>query len=121
MFQWLLELVIKWTMDDGELTSFLGPTMASAALALIAPVALPKHRNGTFARSRSDPHPVTFWALIGMLLGILGWSMCIVIGLKKKVPAQMAIYADYEIWQFAIAMALYCIAIWLVVWNERTS
>lgn len=121
LFQWLLELLMKWTMDEGEPASFLGPTMASAALALIAPIALPKRASAASSRADGEPHPVTFWALIAMLFGIVCWTMCMVIGMKKRVPQLFAQYAGFELWQFGLGITLYCVAIWLVVWNERTA
>jgi hypothetical protein len=121
---WLMEMLVRWALDDKEANSFLGPAIASAALGLIGPAAVPRDEpsaGNIFAIDRGNARRgqhATYAGLLGIPFGMLGWLFCLVVSIKRSLPAGMLKLMTLEGWQFAVAIGMYVVAVFLTMWKE---
>ena len=74
----LMEWLVRWLVDDKDSKSFLGPAIASAALGLIAPVAIPKDDLLGFGAKERDRN-ACFAGVLGIGFGIFCWCFCLLV------------------------------------------
>jgi protein-S-isoprenylcysteine O-methyltransferase Ste14 len=119
-FQWIFEMLIKWALDDKQSTSFLAAAISSAALGIIAPLAVPKRTSHWSFSPRGDV--LSYCALWCLLLGVLAWCFCLIIDLKGAVPPVLGLLSSNPTyWSIGTALAMYSIALWLTVWDGATK
>src|ERR1700743_199988 len=108
---WLMEMLVRWALDDKEANSFLGPAIASAALGLIGPAAVPRDESPVreFGSARRGQH-ATYAGLLGLPFGMLAWLFCLIVSIKRDLPPSMLKVMTIAGWQFAVAIGVYVVA-----------
>jgi hypothetical protein len=111
---WAAEMFIRWALNDPEAMTFLGPSIAGAALGLIGQVAVPKPVRQGISDERD--RNASFAGLLALVFGFAGWIVCLGLNIKKDVPPVHG-FAKEDL-QFAVSILMYVLGIVLTMWKE---